>query len=297
MDSVYDVILGSLTLRQCQNTNFNPAVEELIGRYSGGIDPQALYISKSTPVCSYDTEDLGTGLAIGTDTFCSAGLHTSNGTITIPFARRTIGALFAGSTSHMRLNGTYALHVPTKISGAQNQNATMSIQSHFYTPTGVIPVTASTGVTLGSQTFVATYTMANAWITPTSGSSTQVTQVTNVTVTPGITVMTEFFDGAAFPIWVGIEMREPTIEITTKNFDQLATYGPVGGGVDAVNVNFRKRNPGGIYVADATAEHIGFSGGVSLATIQSITGNPKTGEGTIKLTLKALTCDTTYALA
>lgn len=297
MDSVYDVILGSLTVRQCRNTRYNPAIEQIIGRYSGGIDPQTLHVSKATPMCTFDTDDLGTGLAIGTDTFCSAGLHTSNGTITIPFARRSIGALFAGTLSHMRLNGTYALHVPTSISGQQNQDATMSINTHFYTPTGVVPVTASTGATLGSQSYVAKYTMGTGWITPSGGSSTQLTQVVGITVTPGIRVFTEFFNGGIYPSWIGIDLREPTIEFTVKSFDDLAAYGPIGAGVDGVLATFRKRADGGTLVSDASSVHIGFTFGAALATISDITANEQTGTGTIKITGKALTCDTTYALA
>lgn len=296
MDSVYDVILGSYTIRQCRNTRYNPAVEQIIGRFSGGIDPQALYISKSEPKCTFETDDLATGLGIGTDTFCSAGLHTENGTITIPFAKRAIGGTFSGAGANMRLNATYALTVPTSISAQQNQNATMSVETHFYLPTGLVPVTDSTAQDLGSQSFVGCHTLGPVYITPSGGSSTQVTQVTGVTITPGITVFTDFFDGSAYPKWVSVTMREPVIEITTKNFDHLAAYGPIGGGVDACNVYLQHRAVGGTYVAAATTSHIALSSAVSLAVISDISADERTGTGTIRLTCKALSCDTTSAI-
>lgn len=296
MDSVYDVILGSLTLRQCQNTNYNPSVEAIVGKFSGGIAPQAFYIGKSTPVCTFDTEDIVTGLAIGTDTFCSAGLHTSNGTITIPFAKRSLGATFVGAGANSRLNGTYALTVPTSISAQQNQNAVMSVATHFYLPTGLVPVTDSDAQDLGSQSFVGTHTLGPCYITPSGGSTTQVTQVTGVTITPGIEVFTFHGDGQVYPQWVSIINVDPVIEIQTKNFTHVNSYGPIGGGVDAVNIYLRNRAVGGTFVADITATHVQFSFGVSLATIQSITADHNTGTGTIRLAGKALTCDTTSAV-
>jgi len=297
MDSVYDVILGSLTLRQCQNTNFNPAVEAIVGKYSGGISPQAFYINKSSPVCTFETTDLATGLGIGTDTFCSAGLHSESTTITIPFAKRAIGAQFAGAGANDRLNATYAYTCPTSITAQQNQDATMSVASHFYLPTGEVPVTDSSGQNLGSQTFVGKHTLGPCYITPSGGSSTQVTQVTGVSITPGINVMTEFFDGKAYPKWVGVDAVDPIIEITTRNFTNAWSYGPIGGGVDAVNIYLYNRAVGGVYVADATTTHIQFSFGASLGTIQSIVADEKLGTATIRLAGKVLTCDTTSAVA
>lgn len=299
MDAVYDAVVGSTTIRQITNTRFSSGLEQSIGRYSGGLDPQAIYVMKSEPTVSFETEDLATALAIGTDTFSSVGSHISSGTITIPFQRRSLGGTFAGAGANMRLNATHALFVPTSISGNQGDDAKLSIEGHFYNTTGLTtPVTASVNQNLASQAYVAKYAMGTAFITPSGGASTQLVEVVGITVNPGITVMTEYYNGGVYPQKVFITRREPVIEITVKSFDDLYTYGPIGAVVDGCVVYFRKRADGGTFASDASSVHISFSFGAGLAVIQDISASANdNGTGTIRITGKALTCDTTAALA
>lgn len=298
MDALHDVIFGSgVAIKQCQSVDHSNNFNLLIGRDSGDVDPALTGIMEAEPTTTIASLDVAGMIGIfGVTT----GASVSSGTVTIPFNRRAAGSTFAGSTSHFTMTGANAYGYPTAYSASQGQEATATADIMFLSTNGLAaPLSSATGATLSANAYNAAYTLGPAKYG--SGASfTQFGEVTAATVNPGLTVETRRYDGSAYPTVCVITQRNPTIELSIADFDEIDTHGPLSLSNDTLDVvvYFRKMADGSTRVSDATAEHIAFTLSDGIRTIEQVSGqDTQDGTARILITGKSLAVSATSAIS
>jgi hypothetical protein len=290
--AVYDAVLGTgNALQQVESSSFQANIQPIAGTASGAPDPSDYFIGASAPMARFATTDVAGALGFLSAT---AGLFVSNGTITIPWNQRTNGGTFAGSTSHARLNGTYALIVPVSCSASQDDPMIrLTIDVHFISSDGfTAPVTISTGQSLAAQSFNAIHTFGGVYY----GGS-QIVESVGWTVNFGIEVEKSSADGGNFPTRVYITNRRPTIDIEFEDLDSVAAVDVLAEAMSSAAVYARKRSAGGIFVADATEQHIKFSFANGITSTESIDANGTSrARAAIRLHGEALTVSAASAI-
>lgn len=243
--AVYDAVLGALTLRQVFSGEFDDQPTAIRGRFSGSPDASQIFGGQATPIARFQSADVGgviTGLSV------TAGLAVSAGTIQIPFQKRANLGVFAAGSSHMRVNGTDGLVIPTQFSAAiGDEAATVALECWFQSTDGLtVPATGSTAQALAAQAFNAMWALGPVKINI-GGGLVEIDDVASVTVTTGINVLPEFKNGTNYPYRHYINLRSPTIEVRFRDYDDVIanTYAAL----TAIEVYFRKRAAVG-FVAD-----------------------------------------------
>lgn len=296
--TVYDAILGGLTLRQVMRTAYSPNGNILAGRQSGALDPSQFYGGPAEPVASFDSADVA-GVLAGLSV--TAGLAVAAGTITIPFNERSNGGTFAAGSSHETISGANGLIVPNSFSANQDDPAAMAtLECHFRSTDGLTnPVSVNANQALAAQAFNAQFAMGPVGIELGSeGSSSQLTGVSGVTINPGLTVIKEKYDGAIFPTRLFISQRDPSIDLTFVDLAGLVRFRSIYQALVSIVVYFRKRTDGGTFVADNVTEHIGFSFGTGITQVQQVGANGNaTGSHTVRIYGKTLTASAATAIA
>lgn len=290
----YDAILGAVNLKQVRNTSFAPNVEIIRDRAGASTAAAFIGVLSANPQVTFTTGDVAGvigGIPVGT------GLWVPSGTITVPFAERAVGGTFSGTLSHMALSAVRGLVAATTFSASHNDQAgaTAEVLCQLLSSDGITqPVSVAVNQSLAASTFNALYRMG-----PVVVNSTQLTSVTQFSVTTGLQIEPESYDGEPFArnAYLMTEI-DPTISITFKDFDTLATYGPLFASLTSAVAYFRKNADGGVTVADITAEHCSFTAGAGLSVNQEATAAAQqSGSASIVLQPKTLAASATAAIA
>lgn len=295
---IHDAILGSLTVPNCESASFQAGLEVTPLRNSGAVDPVAHFITSGMPKGMWTTTALGTLFGSG-GVLPAAGLYISSGNIDLPWSRRAAGSTRDGNTSHTRIRGSKGMAIPTRISASQNSPfATADFEVAFLSSDGLTaPVSITPDVTLSSQTAQAAYRLGPAYGTKDGGSSTLVKGCVGWTVNPGIVLELEKFDGAIYPQNAYIKQRDPSIDLTFLDEEDLDFWCDLFNAMDACTVYLRKMTEGGTVVAAATAEHIGFSFAEGITTCEGISGSgTDTALPTLRITGESLSVSVATAI-
>lgn len=250
--TIYDAILGSLTLRQVTDAAVMGDGEVMNALLSNGTLAEILAGRKDVRA-RFSTLDVAS--VCGVVDIATKGLAIQAGTITIPYQKRENFSTFASGSTHYALTGANALVVPTSFSASENGNATASLDVIFASTDGTTaPVTESSAAALGSTSHSSLYSLG-----PVSINGTALDCPVNLTINTGITTRQQYCKGNIYPVEIYLTPPiTPSIEISGPGLDQV--LGALGGWVAGTSLvaYFRKRAPTG-FVADATAEHIKFS--------------------------------------
>lgn len=294
MDALHDLIFGSgVAIKQCQAVDHSNNFTLVIGRDSGDVDPALIGVMEAEPTTTVTSLDVAGVLGIfGVTT----GASVSAGTVTIPMTKRAAGSTFAGTSSHFTMTGANAFGYMTSCSAQQGQDAQAQFDiMHLSTNGQAAPLSSATGATLSANAYNAQYTLGPAKI-----DGTEVPEITGITVNTGLTVETRRYGGAVYPTVCVITQRNPSIDLTVADFDEVDTYGPLfvtNDSIDAV-AYFRKCADGSTRVADATEEHIAFTLSDGITTVENFSGQDTSdGSATIRITGKSLAVSTTSAIS
>ena len=289
--TVYDAILGALTLKQVTRSGYSLNGEPIVGRASGAPAPSEYFGGESAPQADFDSADIAGVLgAISV----SAGLAVSSGTITIPYNKRASGGTFAGTLAHFTLNGTNGLIVPSEFSVNQGDPAALAkLMCHFRSTNGIAePVSESINQTLAAQSFNAMYALG-----PGSINGNTIDQLQGIVVTPGITVLPQYQDGGIYPTDLFIQTQQPTIDYLFEDLDAIETFSAQFTVMTAAIAYFRKRS-GVSFVSDATEEHVKFSFADGIVSTQSIqSSDVNNGQATLRCYGEALTATASSAIS
>lgn len=288
-----DAILGATTIRQITQASHATGIEVRKAMTSGGTTVSQVSGLKAEEVTTLTSGDLAALVALNTNTFCSAGVYLSATTVTVPWKNRTAGGAFASGSNHSALSGAAAMVIPTSFEVSQGaENATCQFEVHWISSDGTTAgATGTTGNALASQSFNAEFGLGTAYINGTLIVGTQ-----SIKVNPGITLVKSASNGLVRPTLISIQEVKPTIEITTNDADAIATTINAFTAMTSANVYFRKRSDSGVYVANATAEHIRFTFAGGLADTNAIEVSDN-NNGTATVTLHGKTMTATAAVA
>jgi hypothetical protein len=286
-----DAILGATTIRQVTNASHRTGLEMRKAMTSGGVAVTQVSGLRSEEVTSVTSGDLAALVAIGTNTFCSAGLYVTGGTITIPYKSRSTGGTFASGSNHSALTGTDALIIPTSFEATQDgEAATCQFEVHWLSNGTTAGAGGSTGNSLASQSFNAEFALGPAFI-----NATEIVGVQSIRVTPGITLVKTADKGLYRPTHISIQSIMPTIEITTNDIDAVVATVGAFTAMTSANVYFRKRVDSGIY--SATTDNIRFTFAAGLTDTNSVeVSDNNNGTSTITLHGKTLTASAAVAI-
>lgn len=248
---------GSYNLDGVETVTVDPGVENLLLRAAGIVDPSFTATISATPTIAATISDIKTLL----DGAPLAGMKIPQTTVItgldFHFTQLAQGGEREGTLSHPKITVNEGMLITGSISWTQGAHATAEVAVHTS-----YDGTNNPFVYTADQTLPHTPTIAEAF---TGGkvmiNGSQLTGVTGVNINFNYTIITEASDGEVFPTFVGIGVRDPVIEITTKDVLSLSSYGITGtaqGATDSI-VYLTKIDKNGARVANGTAEHISFT--------------------------------------
>lgn len=287
-ETVYDAVLGALTLKQVTDGSYAAGAQPIAGRASGNIDPDQYFGGPAEPRASFSSADVA-GVIAGLS--MSGGLSVASGTITIPFRKRSNQAGFAGAASHFTVSGTNGLIVPTRFRASQDGEAALAdVECWFRSTDGLtMPAAVNVNQSLAAQSFNAQYALG-----PVTVNGAAIPEIVEVSVNPGITVRSSRHDGGIYPQKLYIVDRRPTIDLTFEDFDEaIAGYLALTAAV----VYFRKRSGVG-FAADVSTVHCAFSFADGIATAEQLSASgQQDGRCTVRLHGEALTASAASAIS
>lgn len=283
-----DIVLGSTTVRQIVSTSHRSGLVTVQDAGGGAAVIQQVSGVIGEEVSSFVSEDVKGLMAIGTNTFISAGSYVASGTVTIPFQERSNGGIFASGSNHNALGGTDALCVPTSIEASQDeeQAARVNCDVHWISSDGTTKgCTGSTGNALASQSFNESFSLGKV-----SVNGTALTGVQSIRINPGIEIIKSRGDGGIYPVIVSIRRVAPTMEITTNDMSDVTLVSDWTA-MSAAIAYLRKRDDSGDYEADDDVgnPHLSFTFGAGVQSADCEVSSNGNGTVTIMLTGKALT--------
>lgn len=271
--SVLGTVVGGM-----QPPSINWGVQTTTPVVDGNIAPEVGAISRSEPTISFSTHELAAVLAL-------CGVTPTAGTV-ITYNRKIDAAgTPTASTAHESYTMTTALAVLQSLSCSSGGNAAASYMCHGYHATaGTPPLKKSTTVALPS--YSATPVLFGLGKVVVNG--TQITGIQSVSVNLGIGVDKPDTDGNIYPTTCKAISYNPTISFTYREPDQATAMSGTSPNLisgtaiaSTTCLYFRKRTMDGLYVADATAEHVKVTMNAGIITVQSEDGDPRTVSVTI----------------
>lgn len=264
-----DVYINGVT-NVMMNTNLATRVE------GGDGLPFMTYASliSGAPVVSFTTSDLKAFL----DECGVNGMLVDSGAsgdgIDIYFQRYTQGGTRTGaSVSHQTTIGDGIL-VPRTLNLSHQGRATITAEVVAFSSDGTtspLAFTETASLPSSYPTVDLVHTLGKVDL-----NSTALEGVTDLTYDFGINLLVEGADSNIYPTVVSIQSVTPSITLSSKTIDITSTLTENGLEYATTQVVFyaRKRDEGGVFVADGTAEHIKFTLNKCRIDPVSIGGDP-----------------------
>lgn len=283
----YPCSFGTTTINDVRSVQVSSAVTNMLAIPGGSVDVALAAMNFADPKVTITTGDIQTVLATCGVT---SGEAVAAGAWEVQYQRRASGGTFAGSGSHVTLNGTDGFMYWTSITASQDAadgaegTLEMFVLSGGASPGYTSPISASTSQNLtGSPAINARHALGPVYV---NGSA--AVGVTRVTINPGLTVSGGTrSDGALFHTQCSIDTRMPTIELEVLNPALNNTLNPFisafsGSGI--VVYLQKVAATGGGRVAFATAQHLSFS---TTTGAWNVTGTNVSARGDVTTTIMA----------
>ncbi len=219
----------------------------------GAVDPAAIILATAEPMFSLSTNDLSTLLAgVSLDT----GLKCTANSV-FYFQRRDDGAVFLGSTSHVKALSAAGFAMVNGISMPHGQPAEANFSYYAWSSDGLAnPIAWTDSQSLVAQpAFNSKFFLADVYYT---ASPTQLVGVTNVSFDNGMSYRNESEDGCVYPLKGTIRSRTRSLSITCHRASVATVIAPhqSNSAVSTLTVRLRAGSSGSTRIADATTAHI-----------------------------------------
>jgi len=259
-------------------------LSEELAAADGCVDPKYVAVMSQEPRLRVSTTALATVLGkVG----ISGLLIEASGSSGLNAVEAWLQKMLSGGTrtppttaEHTKLSIGNGLIIPRTINAPLNAFATYDLEISAISSDGsTSPLTIT-----GSQQLTGSPDVTEAFVCgPVKINGSAITGIEDITVDFGIEEIVRQGDGEAYPTFVGIMNRNPSIRVRSSNVGILSTLTAAGaeqGASDSV-VYLRKVDEGGTRVADATSEHISFTiddGRISCQTVGGSQGEPLMAE-------------------
>jgi len=287
-DVVFDCVLGGTTVRQVASSGFRENLDILTGRFSGSPRIAFQSVQSADPTLDLTTSDISGFLSA----FGLESTRIANGTtVQIGYQKRVSGGSLAGGSTNVLITGANSSCpvqlIPQTVTAPRQGAVTAQGMAYFMSSDGEAhPVAIGTGQALAATAFNAMWGLGPIFV---NGSQIPNHVGFNVTFGVGKSEQQQY-DGSVFPTDCFLETFDPVIELTSEDFDILASL-KGGAVINTVSAYLRRRVAGGTYVSNATATHIKFSFASGIAVPQGVSASDtKHGQYTLRLQGRTLVC-------
>ena len=246
---LHTVGAGAAVIDGIQNYNINSEHQPVFGDGSGVVDP--LFIATMLQEGSIDFNSLNLKAAL--DLGGINGLPiTASALLTLFFKKYLKGGTIDPGPNHLKVTINEGLMIPRTLSGSQGSEATIQYDIRAITDGTNDPLVFADGQNLAGDPAEANiWTIGNVQINGVD------LEVSDINVDFGINEFRLAGNGDAFPSFVSIENRQPTITIGSMDLSQLGVIPARGIPLsEAMVFYFRKLAPGGTRFSDVSAVHI-----------------------------------------
>ena len=248
------VILGGAQINQITEYSPDPGVETETHYSDGGVDPNFAVVMSQKPRLGFTTTALKRALDLAGISGRPIGDEDTS-TAVLYFQKLAAGAARAGGSTAFSVTGTSGMLVPQTLQADDKGFATLGMQIVLASTDGeTAPMAIDENDTMPAATLAdQLYTVGDIKI-----NGTLIEGVKSITVDFGLDLVIENGSGEAYPTFVGIQTRAPSISFRTTDPTVVASGFAAQGATDSL-VHFRKCTRNGTRVAKATAEHIKIS--------------------------------------
>ncbi len=221
------VVHASNQIHQITRLALSPGVERLLAGGNGQVNPGFVGIAGLQPELSFTTTALKVALAALGDI---DGVPVAGSNLDFYFQKVLAGGKRAGATSHIKGTVVAGIIVPTTITIPQGQPATIDYRCVMISADGdAAPMAWATAQSLPTETPASEiYVLGGA-----SLNGTDIDGVDTVTINLGIGLWVDGGSGKPYKTHVGISQQQPTIMISGRSIDPIATWDLDGQAQDA----------------------------------------------------------------
>ena len=304
LHTLYAVDYDGGLIDQISDWGYDVATAELLKGGDGQVDPTFVCVGQQEPAIRFTTTGIAKALAVSG---ISGVAIASDALFTAYMQQMAEGGTRTAGANHITYVISQGILVPEQINASTDDAATISYVAHATYDSSNLPV-----IIAGSQSLTGTPSTSEIFYCgPVKVNGQTINGVQNVTIDFGITVYKKGGDGLAWPSFVCISTRQPSITVTTLDagfgtnalFTTSGLAGIAQSTTDSV-VYLRKADEGGTRTADATEEHISFTIDEGRLEVSSVQGSHGEALGaTIKITptwdatAAIMAIDTTAAIA
>lgn len=207
------VDIDSNIIDQVQDFTMTPGLAEIVLGGDGQVDPTFVGIGEVKPVISFTTNACKTALAAS----ALDGLAFAAGTGTFYFYKINEGGTRTLASNNIKMVADEGMLLPRRMSATQGQTATITYDVVIASTDGLSAIAVTTAQTVTESAGVGElYTVGECTL---NGDALKGVQAINVDF--GIREVVLGGDGQAWPTFVGIQERRPSITIDTHDLDLL----------------------------------------------------------------------------
>jgi hypothetical protein len=225
----------------------------------GSVDPTVVNVLRGEPSFAVTSTDLAAVLGV-------CGFSGTDDVAVVLYEMEMDGAAPKSGTGHTLTTLTKAFVYPTSINLPGGAVASASFEGRAWKSDGTIPYAVTTGALPSITAQTASYGLG-----PVSINGTAYSNVSDVTITTGISIVAEFSEGLVYPKRVFVLARQPRVVITLTRPPAIAV--PTALSSTGLVVYARKRTKTS-FVADGTAEHVKLTFEEGVVTPGGQSGNP-----------------------
>lgn len=265
LGTLYGVdVAGSMT-GGITSQKVNPALRRVIAAADGSPDASYSAVAEADPAIEFSTLTLGLLTTLG-----MTGLYLSATAVNFWFQAYLEGGTRKTGANHLKLTQTKGMIVPRSVSASQGDSFAMLNVAAIATWDGTnAPFILNPAAALSGTPAIATcYGLGPAYV-----GGTQIPGVTSITLDFGINLKMGRHDGDVYPRTSGVRSRRPTLRIQTEHMLALSDLGMVGSNPVSFAQYFRKKEAGGVNVADATTEHFKVAGTNCSVHVEDLSAN------------------------
>jgi hypothetical protein len=272
------VVAAGTQINQIISHSINPGLEPLVLSSDGQVDPRYAAIMRQSPMINFATTAIVRGLtAAGV-----AGLALTGTALDAWLQKYAQGGTRLTSTNSTKLSIAYGMLCPRTLEASDGSFATLSYDVWGRTNDGT---TSPLAITAGASMPSITAPDQLFTVGPVVINGTLLEGVKRISVDFGLQLSMIGGSGGAFPEFIAIQKRAPSITIRSTHADFAAESGMgmyvAQTATDSV-AYFRKIAQNGsatFRVADGTSEHVSFSMDDGLVTINDISASNDDGDG------------------
>lgn len=269
LDHLDKIILpSSVEFHAIKNTRWDAGIQTLIERGAGEVHPNFLATGVQKPMVGFTTPQLATLLAN-----CGISGMSVTGGINTYFKHAAVtGRVARATTTHKRVAIPVSCVYWTSLKFPHSGIATADVVIVSIYDGSNAPFVYTGSVALSGTVSPQAYFGAG----PLAINGTAIAAIQDVTINSGIRLTEEGGESEVYNTFVGIEVTEPHVDITTKhetNWSVIGLAGTALNGSTGLAFYARKFAADGQRVANGTAEHILFASAYGRCIPQNTSGD------------------------